>query len=304
MKAVRFAEFGAASTLRWEEVERPVPAPGEVLVEVAGTSFNRVDAVIRGGELRQVFGVALPHIPGIDVAGTVAALGPGVGGVGVGDPVVGLLPGLTGQGTAAEYVVVPAEVLTGAPKAVPLPDAAVLPAVGLTAWQAVFEHAEVLAGQRVLVTGAGGAVGGFAVQLAAQAGATVVAATSTQHVERLRGYGAAEVVERGSGGPAGEFDAVLNFAPGTPDDLAALAARVRPGGVLITTTTDVPDGTGVRWLHMYVHSDAGQLAQLVDRIDAGRVHIHVAERVPLERLADVHARHDAGELLGKIVAVV
>jgi NADPH:quinone reductase-like Zn-dependent oxidoreductase len=102
--------------------------------------------------------VTLPHTPGIDVAGTVDALGDGVDAVAVGDEVVGFLP-MVGDGAAAEYVIAPAEVLAAAPSSVPLADAAALPLVGLTAWQALFELGELTAGQRVLITGAGGAVG-------------------------------------------------------------------------------------------------------------------------------------------------
>ncbi|MFC4471779.1 NADP-dependent oxidoreductase, partial [Streptomyces xiangluensis] len=172
MKAVRFHEYGDPSVLSYEDVEQPVPGVGQVLVRVAATSFNGVDGNIRGGFMQGPIPVALPHTPGIDVSGTVEALGEGVADVEIGDRVVGFLP-MAGDGAAAEYVVAPAGILTPAPKSVPLPDAAALPLVGLTAWQALFDHAKLAAGQRVLVNGAGGAVGGYAVQLAKNAGAYV-----------------------------------------------------------------------------------------------------------------------------------
>ena len=110
MKAIRFHEYGDPGVLRYEDADRPEPAEGEVLVEVAATSFNPVDAGIRAGYLQQVFPLALPHIPGIDLAGTVAALGAGVTGWTVGDQVIGFLP-MVPDGAAAEFVVAPAEVL-------------------------------------------------------------------------------------------------------------------------------------------------------------------------------------------------
>ena len=177
MKAVRFHEYGDSDVLRYEDAEQPVPGAGEVRIHVAATSFNPVDDGIRGGYLQGPFPVTLPHIPGIDVAGTVDALGEGVENVAVGDAVIGFLP-MTADGAAAEYVIAPAEILAPAPTSIPLADAAALPMVGLTAWQALFDDAGLTAGQRVLINGAGGAVGGYAVQLAKRAGAHVIATAS------------------------------------------------------------------------------------------------------------------------------
>src|SRR3954463_4463830 len=174
MKAVRFHDYGDADVLRYEDVEQPVPGAGEVRVHVAATTFNPVDDGIRGGYLQDPFPVTLPHIPGIEVAGTVDSVGEGVENVAVGDAVVGFLP-MTADGAAAEYAIAPAEILAPAPTRIPLSDAAALPMVGLTAWQALFDDAGLAAGQRVLINGAGGAVGGYAVQLAKWTGAHVIA---------------------------------------------------------------------------------------------------------------------------------
>ncbi|HEY3479133.1 MAG TPA: NADP-dependent oxidoreductase, partial [Streptomyces sp.] len=172
MKAVRFHDYGDPGVLRYEDVEQPVPAAGQVRVRVAATSFNSVDGNIRGGFMRGPIPVELPHTPGLDVAGTVDALGEGVSGLRTGDEVIGFLP-MDKPGAAAEYVLAPADALTPAPKDLPLADAAALPVVGLTAYQALFDHAGLQSGQRVLINGAGGAVGGYAVQLAKGAGAHV-----------------------------------------------------------------------------------------------------------------------------------
>lgn len=112
MKAVRFHEFGGPEVLRYEDVAQPTPGPGQVRIRVAATSFNGVDGNIRAGYMQGPIPVELPHTPGIDVAGTVDALGDDVHDVAVGDQVVGLLP-MTQPGAAAEYVIAPAEILTG-----------------------------------------------------------------------------------------------------------------------------------------------------------------------------------------------
>ena len=117
MKAVRYHEFGDPDVLRYEDVDQPVPGAGEVRLRVAATSFNPVDAGIRSGNLRGPFPVSLPHIPGIDVAGTVDALGTDVDGLKVGDEVIGFLS-MVANGASAEYVVSPAEILTPAPRSI------------------------------------------------------------------------------------------------------------------------------------------------------------------------------------------
>ncbi|SDF83492.1 NADP-dependent oxidoreductase [Klenkia brasiliensis] len=311
MQAVRFHEFGTPDVLRLEEVPLPAPGPGEVRVRVAATSFNAVDGNIRLGAMQGPFPVALPHVPGADLAGTVDALGEGVTGWSVGDRVVGFLP-MVPDGASAEQVLAPAEVLAPAPAAVPLVDAASLPTVGLTAWQALFDHGGLTAGQRVLVVGAGGAVGGYAVQLAAAAGAHVVATASPRSRDAVLAAGAAEVVDRTGADLATAVtepvDLVLNLAPLEPDAFAALAGLVRDGGAVVSTTVWMPAPTdearGVRGVDVYVRSDAAQLAELVARVDRGELRVAVAERVPLARLADVHARAARGELPGKVVVTV
>jgi len=119
MKAVRFHQYGDSDVLRYEDVHQPSPGAGEVRLRVAASAFNPVDDGIRGGYLRDVFPVTLPHIPGIDVSGTVDALGEDVDDLAVGDAVIGFLP-MVADGAAAEYVVAPAQILTPAPTSIPL----------------------------------------------------------------------------------------------------------------------------------------------------------------------------------------
>lgn len=177
MKAIQFHEFNGPLTV--DEIATPTAGEGQSLVKVTATSFNPVDAAFRAG----LIPVDLPHIPGIDVSGTLS-----------GRPVIGFLP-MGANGAAAEYVIVPTDVLADAPTTVPAADAAAIPAVALTAWQALHEHAQLRAGQRILINGAGGGVGGFAVQLAKQAGATVVATASPRSAAQVRAEGADQIID-------------------------------------------------------------------------------------------------------------
>jgi NADPH:quinone reductase-like Zn-dependent oxidoreductase len=310
MKAVRFHEYGGPEVLRYEDVEQPVPGAGQVRVRVAATSFNSVDGNIRGGFMRGPIPVELPHTPGLDVAGTVDALGEGVHGLTVGDDVIGFLP-MDKSGAAAEYVLAPADVLTAAPRDVPLPDAAALPVVGLTAYQALFDHGGLTAGQRVLVNGAGGAVGGYAVQLAKGADAYVIATAGPHSSAAVKAAGADEVIDHTTTAVTAAVtepvDVVLNVAPVEPAELAALVTLARPGGVVVNTTVWMPAPSdaerGVRGVDLFVRSDADQLAKLVALVDRGALRVDVAERVPLAELAALHARAAEGAVHGKVVVV-
>ncbi|WP_026366000.1 NADP-dependent oxidoreductase [Promicromonospora sukumoe] len=308
MKAVRFHETGGSEVLRYEDVDRPVPGAGEVLVRVAGSAFNPADGGMRGGFLP--IPITLPHVPGYDVSGTVDVLGDGVDGLAVGQDVVGFLP-MAADGAAAQYVVAPADALVTAPKRIPLADAAGLPSVGLTASQALFEAGGLQAGQRVLINGAGGPVGGYAVQLAKRAGAYVIATASPRSAETVKAAGADEIVDH-TAGPVLDavtepVDVLLNLAPITPEGFAALAARVRDGGVVVSTTPRVQtpgdEERGVRAATVFVHPDGDVLSGLVALVDSGDLHVEIARRVPLSELPSIHEQADAGRVHGKVVVV-
>ena len=305
MKAARIHEFGDASVIRYEEVPRPVPGPGEVLIDVAAAAYNPSDAGFRAGVMQAVLPMELPYVPGAEVSGVVVEVGDGVGRFAVGDHVIGRLD--TGA-ASAEYVATGADVLVRAPVALPLSHAAALPIAALTAWQAVFEHARVRAGRRVLVNGAGGGVGGFAVQLAKHAGAYVIATAGARSAAAVRGYGADQIIDYTATpvleAVAGQrFDVVLNLAPTSPQETARLVDLVTDGAAFVSTTTPGPDdaGRGVRTVRVFARSDATQLTELIARVDAGELKIEVAERRPLTDLAAVHDEATAGRLAGKTV---
>jgi NADPH:quinone reductase-like Zn-dependent oxidoreductase len=309
MKAVRYHSYGDSSVLVYEDADRPVASDGQVVLKVAGSAFNPVDATIRAGYVQQLFPITFPHIPNFDVAGVIAEVGAGVTGWNPGDAVIAYLP-ITAPGAAAEYVAAPADVLAAAPRTVELADAAALPTVGLTAWQSLFEHARLKAGQSILINGAGGAVGGYAVQLAKQAGATVTATASARSTERLRSYGADRIIDYTAtplpqAVSGQQFDVVLSLVHTDPQETAELAGLVADGGVFVSTTFPEFDdaGRGVRVVAVSAHSDAAQLAELVARVDAGELAIDVAQQRPLTDLAAVHDEAAAGQLPGKTVLI-
>jgi NADPH:quinone reductase-like Zn-dependent oxidoreductase len=307
VKAVRYHSYGDSDVLVYEEAERPAAGPGQVVVRVAGTAFNPVDVAIRMGLLREVFPVVLPHVPNFDVAGVVTETGAGVSGWSAGDAVMAFLP-IAEPGAAAEYAAVPAEALAAVPGTVELADAAALPSAGLTAWQALFEHAGLKTRQSVLINGAGGAVGGYAVQLAKRAGAVVTATASARSYDRVRSYGADAIVDYTAvpvlQAVAGQrFDVVLNLVRTSPEETEQLVGPVADGGAFVSTTTPGPEdaGRGVATMRVLARSDAAQLAGLAARVDAGDLKIEVAERLPLTELAAVHDQAVAGRLSGKTV---
>lgn len=310
MRAIRYHEFGGTEVLREEDVETPAPGPGKVLVRVAATSFNPVDDHIRLGVLAEAIPTPLPITPGLDIAGTVAQTGEGVDAFRVGDPVIAMSP-LDAHGGAAEYVVVAADLLAAAPRSVSLPDAAALPLTGLAARQAAVELGDVAAGQSVLVNGAGGAVGSLVVQLAVDAGATVTAVDVPEHADRLHGYGAVRVVgpldlDAGPAAIGGPFDVVINHVRLAADDLAKLTSYVADRGIAVSSAGAVPvDQTrSTRSANVWVKPDGSHLADLVERLDAGRLELHVVAQRPLSELADVYSEAAERRLPGKTVIVV
>jgi NADPH:quinone reductase-like Zn-dependent oxidoreductase len=307
MKAVRFHSYGDSAVLVYEDADRPVAGPGQVVVKAAGSAFNPVDAAIRAGFLTEVFPVTLPQIPNFDLAGVITEIGGGVSGWRAGDAVVAFLP-MNAPGAAAEYATVPADLLAAAPRTVELADAAALPSSALTAWQALFEFAGLQAGQSILINGAGGAVGGYAVQLAKRAGATVTATASGRSIDRIRSHGADQVIDYAATplltAVAGQrFDVVLNLVRTSPEETDALADLAADGGVFASTTTPGPDdaGRGVRTVQVFVRSDAGQLTELAGLVDTGDLKIDIGQRRPLADLRAVHDEAAAGQLPGKTI---
>ncbi|MFI1421102.1 NADP-dependent oxidoreductase [Streptomyces sp. NPDC020731] len=295
MRAAVVTSFGGPEAVRVVEAEVPEPAARQVRIKVAAAALNPVDAGVREG----VFGGAGKAIGlGWDVAGTVDATGPATA-WSVGDEVVALDHGLVKPlGTHAEYVVVPADAVARAPRTADVVHAATLPLNALTAAQAL-DLLAVPEGGSLLVTGAAGAVGGYAVQLAAHRGIGVTALAREDDEELVRSLGAARftvgVVE------AGGFDAVL--------DAAVLGERalawVRDGGAYAGVIPRAAPASerGVRTAAVEVAADGARLAELVRLVDEGVLTLRVAEVFALADAVKAHARLAEGGVRGRLVLV-
>ncbi|WIE71343.1 NADP-dependent oxidoreductase [Curtobacterium sp. MCJR17_020] len=308
MKAVQFHEVGGPEVLQYGEVEQPTPAAGQVRLRVAASAYNAADNGMRAGFLP--IPIQLPHVPGYDVSGTVDAIGEGVTGLTVGDAVIAFLP-MDRDGGAAEYVIAPADAVVAAPTSIPLADAAALPSVALTAWQALFDDGRLTAGQRLLVVGAGGVVGKYAVQLAKRAGAHVIATASPRSADAVRAAGADQVIDHTDvdllDALDGQVDVLLNLAPIEPEQFAADVAAVRDGGVVVSTTafmaTPGDESRGVRAATVFVLPNRERLTELVALVDDGALTVEVTRRVPLAELPALHAEGAAGRIAGKVIVL-
>ncbi|SNX63122.1 NADPH:quinone reductase-like Zn-dependent oxidoreductase [Streptomyces sp. TLI_55] len=294
MRAAVVNAFGGPEVVEVLEAEVPEPGAREVRIKVAAATVNPVDAGVRQG----VFGGAGKRIGlGWDVAGTVDAVGV-ASAWSVGDEVVALDYGMVKPlGTHAEYVVVPTDAVALAPRTVGAVEAATLPLNGLTAAQAL-DLLSLSAGSSLLVTGAAGAVGGFAVQLAAARGVVVTGLARAGDEELVRSLGAGDFVTEGR---AGAFDAVLDAAV-----LGAGALEwVREGGAYVGVIPQAaPEGVrGVRAMAVEVQADGGRLAELAGLVDSGVLGLRVAETFSLEDAAKAHAVLAGGGVRGRVVLV-
>ncbi|HEU5008541.1 MAG TPA: NADP-dependent oxidoreductase [Jatrophihabitantaceae bacterium] len=307
MKAIRYNRFGAPDVLELLDVDIPEIADDQVLIRVAGTAHNSLDAKIRSGDLAGVIPVQLPHTPSLDVAGRIEAIGAAVTAWHEGDEVIGFLP-IVEDGAAAGFVAAPADVLAAAPRGVALSDAAALPSSALTAWQALTEHGEI-AGRRVLINGAGGGVGGYAVQLAAALGAHVTAVAGPRSHEAVRRFGADDVVDYTSTDVTGldprSFALVVNLVTVPGPTSPRLTELVADRGAVVTTTFPVPGDPSrdVDSVALFVRSDATQLAELAARVEQHALDLNITGRYPLAELSRVHALDAAGALHGRTVVV-
>jgi len=340
MRAAIFREYGGPEVVRVEEVSRPDPAPGEILVEVRAAAFNHLDLWVRRGLPIET---TMPHIGGSDVAGVVAGLGEGVEGPAVGTRVL-LNPSLScgrcrecGRGEEslcprfrvlgehtdggfAEFVTAPAANVYPIPDDLPFEEAAALPVSYQTAWRAVVGRARVRPGDDVLVLGASGGTAIAAIQVARLAGARVFAVTrGTENVERVRALGAGTVFDRdqvdfsravhAATGKRGVDVVIENVGePTWKGSVRALA----PGGRLVTYGATVGgvvelDLPRVFWRQLEIigttMASRGEFEAMLRAAFTGRLRPVIDSVLPLEAAAEGHRRLEAGEQFGKVVLV-
>ena len=305
MRAVRFHEYGPPSVLVVDEAERPEPKAGEVLIRVHVAGVNPVDWKSRAGYLKEYLPLTLPHTPGLDVAGTIEALGDGVTGFAIGDRVFG-----RGVGTYAEFAVAPATTIARIPEGVSFEQAAPLHVGGETAWVALFDTAHLEPGQRLLVQGGAGGVGSIAVQLGHWKGAYVIATASAANVEFVRSLGADEVIDYTSVNvedAVHDVDVVLDTVGG--EVTAQSWSVLKPGGILVAVAgmpdTETAAARGVRTSGVGHPAETRPvLEQLAQLVASGDVKPQIGQIFPLENARQAHAASETGHGRGRILLKV
>jgi NADPH:quinone reductase-like Zn-dependent oxidoreductase len=315
MRALVVRSYGGPEALEVTEVPVPAPGPGQVRIRVQAAAVNPVDVFVRSGMAIQVGLLPARDSVGMgwDVAGVVDEVGPGAG-FAEGDRVIGLADRLDVPTAGyADYLVLDADAVAAAPSGVAPEAAATLPLNALTAAQAL-DLLGLRPGQALLVTGAAGAVGGYAVQLAAAAGLRVVATASAGDESLVRGFGAELFVPRAAEptapGPGTLAARVRALVPGGVHgvlDAAVLGLpaldALRGGGAFVSVIAGVapPPLRGTRVSTVFVRADGARLAELVGLVEAGTLTLRVAETFPLEKAAAAHQRLAEGSLRGRLV---
>lgn len=303
MRVCEVTDFGGPEVLRVSERAWPVPRGDEVVVEVLAANVNPSDLAARSGAIRRrMEALRAPFVPGWDLAGVVADAGDGSSGYGVGDPVIALIPWIQIGGRVGAYaqaVAVDPVWLALRPECLDPVSAATVPLNALTARQAL-DLVEAPAVQTVLVTGASGAVGGFATQLAVRDGLRVLALAAEGDEEWVAGLGAHQVLSRGT--DLRELHPVDALIDAVPIGAAAAEAVRDRGTAVFTRRVTVLDGErGLRVETPLVRPDAVVLAELVEMVASGLLRTRVARSFDLADAADAHRLAERGGVRGKLV---
>jgi|AntDeeMinimDraft_4_1070355.scaffolds.fasta_scaffold00085_35 NADPH:quinone reductase-like Zn-dependent oxidoreductase len=322
MRAVRFHEYGEPDVLQVDEVPSPEPGPNEILVDVAAASVNPIDALLRNG----VRSVPVPMVAGSDFAGTVTEVGSDVDEFEVGDRVfgTGMHPGFTEHGTYAESTVVRTDLVAKLPSGVSFDTAAASALVGVTAWRGLIDRANLQLAESCLIHGGSGGVGHVAVQLAATSAAHVVSTGATERLDRIREFGAdevlcydsdtlrADVLEATDGGADVIFDHRLDDYHQFDIDVAAMDGRVVVFGGASGTLTEAGTARGseVTVHHMSMTNLATEvdlpnigpiLSRLATLLETGEVQASIDRRYDLEEAAEAQRAVMEDQFVGKLV---
>ncbi len=305
MKAVVVHEYGGPEVLKFEDAPRPEPKEGEMLIRVIAAGVNPVDGEIRSGKYAQFFKSKLPLIPGYDIAGIVEEAGPGVSKFKQGGSVYAYIP-IPAGGGYAEYVLATEKQAAAKPSTISLVEAAAVPVVALTAWQALVDTAKLSAGQTVLIHGGSGGVGTFAIPIAKSRGAKVIATASTANQEFLKELGADVTIDYRTQkfeDVAKDVDVVLDTVG--QDTLARSYGVVKKGGIIVSLV-ERPDQAkleqhGIRGVALGVEPNATELAEIGKLIDQRKIRVIVSQVLPLADAAKAQEQAATGHTRGKIV---
>jgi NADPH:quinone reductase-like Zn-dependent oxidoreductase len=304
MRAIQVHSYGGPEVLKLEEKPRPEPQAGEVLLRVHAAGVNPIDWKIRQGLMKDFQPVTFPYTPGIEVAGVVEDVGPGVTAFKRGQAVLGQTSG----GAYAEYITIPVEALALKPEILSFVEAATVPVGVTTAWRVLFDNGGLTSGQRVLIQGAAGGVGLFAVQLAKWKGAQVIGTASTANLEFVRSLGADTVVDYTTTPVervVQEVDLVLDGVGG--ETLSSSLATIRRGGTLISIAGLPPQeqaqARGVRAM-MSRGAASAPLQTFTRLIDEGHLKVTAGKTFPLSEVQQAHEYGQSGHGRGRIVLSV
>jgi NADPH:quinone reductase-like Zn-dependent oxidoreductase/ABC-type phosphate transport system substrate-binding protein len=303
MKAVRIQNYGGPEVLTLDTVPHPVPKADEVLIRNYAAGVNPVDVSIRSGQFKEQVSFPMPLVLGYEAAGIIVGVGSAVTDLMVGDSVFTLLE-INNPGAYAPYVTNKASLVARKPKTLDHNDSAIIPLAGLTAWQALFDSAQLQAGQSVLIHGASGGVGCAAVQLAKWKGAYVLATTSTENIDRVRSLGADEVIDYQTQRfeeVAKDVDLVLDTVGGETQQRSW--QTLRQGGILVSVVGSANSPVaGVRGATVHVETKGKeQLEKLAALIDEGHLQIPIEKTFELPDAAKAHEAMQQGHRRGKFV---
>lgn len=302
MKAIRIHQYGGPEVLAQVEMQRPTPGPNEVLIKVQAASVNPVDWKLRAGHVKEIFPVTFPATLGWDVSGTVEETGSGVTAFKRSDEVYALLKG----GGYAEYATADEAVVARKPRTLDYVNAAAVPVAGLTAWQALFEVAQLSSGQKVLIHAAAGGVGNFAVQFAKAKGAYVIGTASSKNQAFLLELGVDQAVDY----QKTRFEDVVRDVDVVLDTIGADTQErsfkvLKKGGVLVSIvqppSQEQAAKYGIRALFYGAHASSSNLAEIAKLIDSGKVKTIVETVLPLAEARHAHELIQTGHARGKIV---
>ncbi|MEH2311466.1 MAG: NADP-dependent oxidoreductase [Nostoc sp.] len=307
MKAIRIHAYGGAENLKYDEVPRPEAQAGQVLIQVYAAGVNPIDWKIREGFFQQVFDYSLPVIAGADVAGVVASVGDGVTTLQPGQAVYGTAD-MALSGAYAEYAVGYADAIAPKPKTLDYIHAASVPIVAITAWQALFDSANLQPGQSVLIHGGAGGVGRYAIQLAKWKKARVIATASAANLDDLRNLGADQAIDYANQPfeqQVKDVDVVLDLIGG--ETQARSWQIIRPGGVLVSTL-GVPESgipQGIKAVPVFANlRKNSQLQQIAQLIDDGQIKASIEQVFELAEAAKAQEVSQHGHPRGKLVLQV
>ena len=308
MKAIVVHEYGGPEVLKYEEVPRPEPKEDQVLVRVIAAGVNPVDAMIRSGMFAKYEKDVFPIIPGADIAGVVEKVGSKITKFKAGDPVFAYVS-LKGGGGYAEYALGTESDTAAKPKSLTYVEAAAVPIVALTAWQALIDTAKIGAGQTALIHGGSGGVGSFAIQIAKARGAKVIATASTANQDLLKELGADVAIDykkQKFEDIAKDVDVVLDSVGG--DTLARSYGVVKKGGFIVSIVAEPDraqlDKRGIRAAVLSVEPNADELAEIGKLIDEKKIKVIVSQTFPLSDATKAQEQVATGHTRGKIVLKV